>query len=96
MIETSKGTKENLEAEKKQLDDMKTQLQKSRAKDNQQMNLKVSQIQAGLESLNSMFLNVEELLDKAAMNVKGEEEAHKTDLDEKIIEEQKKLGDLVK
>jgi hypothetical protein len=43
-----------------------------------------------------MFLNVEELLDKAAMNVKGEEEAHKTDLDEKIIEEQKKLGDLVK
>ena len=94
MIETSKNTKENLYLEKKDLDDMKTQLTKSR-KDNAAMNNRVSIIQSGLENLNTSFLNVEELLEKASMSVKEEEGSHIEDLNAKMADEQKKLTGLV-
>jgi hypothetical protein len=95
MVETSKNQVLNLAVEKKDLEEMKIQLQKSRAKDSSSMNQRIALIQQQLETLQNMFNDVDVLLEKATANKDEDKKSHEEDLEVKILEEQKKLGELV-
>lgn len=95
MLEQSKIQKDNLIMNKKELDEMKTQLQKYRDREDQSMSLKINSLQSGIETLNVQINEVEAQIAKAAEDVLAEREAHVEDLGKKIVEEQKKVTDLV-
>jgi len=95
MLETSKNSLANLGASKKELDEMKSQLQKYRDREDLATSTKINSLQIGIETLGAQILEIDGQIVKADTEVQGERESHVEDLGKKIVEDQKKVSDLI-